>query len=569
MLTRIFSLGEQTLPGETVILRPENAPSGDAGGSTPRVATEVHDSAVNRLYLVAAVVAVAFTFSLGIGPFVVHVLGGERLPREGAMTVVALLIIGLSLGVLGAIRSGRLGPAALVHLGLVYEVVGAGLMTAQSWYAGSLIQQQVLSINWVCIWIVAFPLVIPATPLQNVVASFLSASMGPLFLAICVLGYGSDMPSGQKLVMSFLPNYMSVAVAIVPAIVMYRLGRSLGVAEKRLEELGSYQLVEKLGQGGMGEVWRAQHRMLARPAAVKLVNLEREEESVLGREQLLRRFEMEAQSTASLHSPHTVSLYDFGRTSEGTFYYVMELLDGLDLESLVKRFGPLPPARAIHLLEQVCSSLAEAHAAGMIHRDIKPANIYLCRLGLEHDWVKVLDFGLVAKAKGCTSCTKEGAADPGRLTAANTIVGTPSFMAPEMAEGRPDIDGRADLYALGCVAYWLLTGTLVFSGPDKTPMKILMDHVGTPPEPPSKRLGKPLPADLEAVVLRCLEKDPRSRPPSASELARLLRECSVEGTWSESEARRWWQENLAELAAKELDTSALSSTVVRSPVTAA
>ncbi|MEZ0228994.1 MAG: serine/threonine-protein kinase, partial [Planctomycetota bacterium] len=453
-------------------------------------------------------------------------------------------------------------------LGLVYEVAGAFLVTMESWLVGSLIQEQILTISWVCVWIVLFPLVIPATPVQNVVASFLSASMGPLFLAICVFGYGSPVPSGPKLVMSFLPNYMSSAMAIVPAIAMYRLGRSLSVAEKKLKELGSYQLVERLGQGGMGEVWRAQHRMLARPAAVKLVNLDHQEETTLGREQLLRRFEMEAQSTASLHSPHTVSLYDFGRTNEGTFYYVMELLDGLDLESLVKKFGPLPPARAVYLVEQICKSLAEAHAAGMVHRDIKPANIYLCRLGLEHDFVKVLDFGLVQKAKGCTSCSKEGG-DPSRLTAANTIVGTPSFMAPEMAEGRPDIDGRADIYAVGCVAYWLLTGTLLFSGPDKTPMKILMDHVGTPPEPPSKRLGRPLPADLEAIVLRCLEKDPRSRPPSASELGRLLREAAVEGSWAESEARRWWQENLAELAAKEVDANALSSTVVRSPVPAA
>ncbi len=557
------------MPGETVILRPESTPAaaGGSGGSTPRVATEVHESSVNRLCILAAVVAGVFTFSLGIGPFTVHVLGAEHLPRQGAMTLVALIVIALSLGVLGAIRSKKLTPASLVYLGLGYEVVGAFLVTTQSWFAGSLIQQQVLSINWVCVWIVIFPLVVPATPLQNIVASFLSATMGPFLLAICVLGYGSPVPSAPKLVMSFLPNYMSAAMAIIPAIALYRLGRQLSVAEKKLRELGSYQLVERLGQGGMGEVWRAQHRMLARPAAVKLVHVNSEEETPLGREQLLRRFEVEAQATASLHSPHTVSLYDFGRTSEGTFYYVMELLDGLDLESLVKRFGPIPPARAVHLLEQVCLSLAEAHAAGVVHRDIKPANIYLCRLGLEHDWIKVLDFGLVAKAKGCTSCSKTGEAS--RLTAANTIVGTPTFMSPEMAEGRPDIDGRADIYALGCVAYWLLTGTVLFSGPDKTPMKILMDHVGTPPEPPSRRLGRPLPAALESVVLKCLEKDPRDRPPSASELGRLLRESAVDGTWGESEARRWWTENLAELAAKEIDANALSSTVVRSPVPAA
>lgn len=546
------------MPGETVILRPEQSPGPQ---STPRH-SEVNESTVQRLGLFASVIAGVGVFALLLDLVLFHVVGWPRPPKFEKTLLVELTLATLSVAVALVTRSRVFKPQTIVQLGLVYEIVGAFLVTFMHWLSGSLVQDQMHSISWLCVWIVMFPLVVPATPLRNIITAFISATMGPFFLAICIVGYGAPMPKPPQLVFSFLPNYMSAAMAIVPAFVMYRLGRSLHVAEKQLKELGAYQLVELLGQGGMGEVWRAEHRMLARPAAVKIVHFDAEDQSGEGRQALLRRFATEAQATASLHSPHTVSLYDFGTTQEGTFYYVMELLDGLDLESLVKRFGPLTPGRTVYLLKQMCKSLAEAHSAGMVHRDIKPANIYLCRLGLEHDWVKVLDFGLVATAKGCTKCSKDGP-EPSRLTAANTIVGTPSFMPPEMAEGRSDIDGRADLYALGCVAYWLLTGTLLFSGADKTPMKILMDHVGTPPEPPSKRLGKSLPASLEALILKCLEKDPRNRPPSASELLRLLEECETGDAWNEGEARRWWQAHLAELAAKEVDASALSSTVVR------
>src|SRR5262245_24008926 len=220
--------------------------------------------------------------------------------------------------------------------------------------------------------------------------------------------------------------------------------------------MGSYHLVELLGRGGMGEVWRGEHRLLKRPAAIKLVRPE-----LLGANSdadshdMLRRFEREAQATAALSSPHTIRLFDFGVTSDRTFYYVMELLAGRDLESLVREFGPVPADRALFLLRQACHSLADAHARGLVHRDVKPANIYTCRMGLEYDFVKVLDFGLVKFAD-------RTAMQQTLMTAAHTTTGTPAYMAPELILGEADIDRRADVYALGCVAYYLLTGQLVF-----------------------------------------------------------------------------------------------------------
>ena len=248
-------------------------------------------------------------------------------------------------------------------------------------------------------------------------------------------------------VLHYLPNYISAFIAMVPFKVMQGLGKQLHEAQ----DLGSYKLVERLGQGGMGEVWRAEHRLLARNAAVKLVRPE-----VLGgggpedAQVIRRRFEREAQATAALGSPHTIRVFDYGVTDDGTFYYVMELLAGRDLESLVREFGPVQADRVVYLLRQVCHSLAEAHARGLVHRDIKPANIYVCRLGLEFDFVKVLDFGLVKvrQPRGQQALT---------ATMEHTT-GTPAYMAPEIILGETNVDRRADVYALGCVAYYLLTG---------------------------------------------------------------------------------------------------------------
>jgi serine/threonine-protein kinase len=309
---------------------------------------------------------------------------------------------------------------------------------------------------------------------------------------------------------------------------------TLGADVSRARELGSYRLIERIGQGGMGEVWKASHQLLAREAAIKFIR----PESILGisaeeSRRMLRRFELEARSTASLTSAHTIDLYDFGVSDDGTFYYIMELLEGLDLDQLVRRFGALPPSRVVHLLAQTCESLEEAHEKGLIHRDVKPANIFVCRSGVRCDFIKVLDFGLVAH--------RRAAAADLRLTLPEHVIGTPAFLAPELALGR-DIDSRSDLYALGCVAYWLATGRQVFEG--SSVLEVVSKHVNVEPDPPSRHAPGEMPRDLDALILRCLEKTPERRPPSAREVARLLRSVPLNDSWSEERAEAWWDEHV-------------------------
>ncbi|HEY3125188.1 MAG TPA: serine/threonine-protein kinase, partial [Thermoanaerobaculia bacterium] len=243
----------------------------------------------------------------------------------------------------------------------------------------------------------------------------------------------------------------------------------------------------------------------------------------------------EAKATAALRSPHTVNIYDFGTTEDGTFYYVMELLEGFDLETLVSRFGPQPPERAISILTQACHSLAEAHQGGLIHRDVKPANIYVCRYGLDWDFVKVLDFGLVKNVQ----MPVEG----GRpLTVAGVVAGTPGYMAPKMGLGNPDVDWRADIYSLGCVGYWLLTGKPVFDA-GSSPMQTLMDHIQKQPPAVSQRTQQRIPPELDFVLLQCLSKDPNERPQTMQDLAASLKRVPPAETWTDERARLWWLDN--------------------------
>jgi serine/threonine-protein kinase len=413
-------------------------------------------------------------------------------------------------------HSGRLTPARLLRASLGFEIAVAIAISLHDHLEPLQAGVPLGAVSWLCVWIVAFPLVVPASPRWALVAGLASASTWPLAY---LLGraLGNPPAPGLTLLEDSLENYIAAGLAMFSTVVI-----------RRLQEMGCYQLVERLDHGGMGEIWRARHRMLARPVAVKLIRPELlglksrvEAAAVVG------RFQREARATATLHSPHTVALHDFGVTSEGTFYYVMELLEGLDLETLVRRFGPVPPERAIHLLVQACDSLAEAHAVGLIHRDVKPANIVACHWGLKWDFVKVLDFGLV---KATWSMGEED-----RLTSEGAITGTPAYMAPEAVLGETTLDARVDLYGLGCVAYWLLTGERVFVG--RTPVEVLLHHVKTQPVPPSERAGRKVPASLEALVLSCLAKDPGDRPPSAEALAARLAECDTAGDWTPARAR--------------------------------
>ena len=299
--------------------------------------------------------------------------------------------------------------------------------------------------------------------------------------------------------------------------------------------VGSYSLIEQLGSGGMGEVWLARHQLLARPAAVKLV---REAAVGWGKDPhvVRERFAREAQATAELRSPHTVQLFDFGVTDTGSFYYVMERLRGMDLQRMVERHGPLPPARAIFLLEQACLSLAEAHALGLVHRDIKPANLFVCRLGPEFDFLKVLDFGVVSR---------QGQASTAPITAAGIVLGTPAFHAPELLPGQSAFDHRADIYALGCVAFWLLTARPPFEAADA--LSVLMHHSNTAPLPPSAYSEEAIPRELDALVLECLAKQPSARPPHAEALWERLQAIAVPSPWNRRRAREWWEMHEPEL----------------------
>jgi eukaryotic-like serine/threonine-protein kinase len=387
-------------------------------------------------------------------------------------------------------------------------------------------------VSWNAILILVYAMMVPTTPRKMFLACFVAASMDPLAVGIANVR-GLAAPTVAKGILLYFPNYICAVIAVLPSIALYRMGRRITNAR----ELGSYELVEQLGHGGMGEVWRAEHRLLARPAAIKLVRPE-----VLGAAGerdvglWLRRFEREAQATAVLNSPHTIKLFDFGLSDEGAFYYVMELLIGRDLESLVRDFGALPADRATYLLRQVCHSLAEAHARGLVHRDIKPANVYACRMGLDYDFVKVLDFGL---ATFSTRAGRRALVSTGHLTS-----GTPAYMAPEVILGEVEVDPRADVYSIGCLAYWLLTSQLVFEASSAT--KMLMDHVQTRPVPPSERTELPIPRELERIVLACLEKDPNRRPQNAGALWQMSLECKSE-TWSREAARQWWEMHLPEL----------------------
>jgi len=290
--------------------------------------------------------------------------------------------------------------------------------------------------------------------------------------------------------------------------------------------LGQYTLLEKIGEGGMGIVFKARHAMLRRPTAIKLLPVER------AGEHNLARFEREVQLTSSLAHPNTVSVYDYGRTSEGVLYYAMEYLDGIDLEGLVELDGPQPPGRVAHLMRQIAGALEEAHSVGLIHRDVKPANVLLTSRRGSPDLVKVVDFGLVKALEERTGTAATGE---------NQIIGTPLYMSPEMIARPGEVDARSDLYALGALAYCLVTGHPPFTG--VTAMEVLGHHLHTPPIPPHERLGAARPTRLDAVILRCLQKSSAERPQSAAEVARLLEDCGDVPAWTPDMARAWWQKN--------------------------
>jgi eukaryotic-like serine/threonine-protein kinase len=525
-----------TLDDRPAVLRPRISARKTAGATVPtdqQVASHLAVQAAHRLEIVSMAALVATLLLWLLVNFIAGELANEFAPPlQWAPPIAALTS---SAAMLLIARSGRWSSATLIRIGLVYEVVmslsavsGAYLVAFQGLGESDLTSDRI-GINGVALWTMFFTVLVPARPREALIALVISNAFVPLlYLQQVHVGIAPALGIGRFIQIFVLPYAATIALSYVAARVVHHLG----VEVRRAHDLGSYRLEVLLGRGGMGEVWRASHRMLARPAAIKLIRRDTLARDPAMAATAVDRFEREAQVIASLQSPHTVALYDFGVTDDGSLYYVMELLEGVNLETLVRKFGPLPPERVVYLLRQACSSLAEAHHRGLVHRDIKPANIYLCQRGMEHDVVKVLDFGIVKKA------VTDDEPAVRQLTRANDIAGTPEYMAPEIAMGTASVDGRADLYALGCVAFWLLTGRPVFE--EATPMAAIIAHVQRQPIPPSTTTEFELPAALDQVVLDCLAKDPEARPADADALSTRLAAISFARPWTEQRAVRWW-----------------------------
>jgi eukaryotic-like serine/threonine-protein kinase len=525
-------------PPRHVLARRQETSSSDLRetGRATRLPTEVLNEQAARLTIFATVAAILWSFVL--------LLDVVLLPTMSATWARNWRIIPLEItGIVGSVIMRRYlcrAETSAEHkssIGIGMMLMNAALIAAANAWAMPALpagSPDVGRPSWIALLILIFAMIAPSVPRQMLAASLIAASFDPLAYFIVWL-VGGTAPTAVRVLILCWPSYACAFVVVVPAKVLHRISRRL----KEAQELGSYHLIERLGHGGMGEVWRAEHRLLARDAAIKLVRPEllgaRNDEEA---QHTLRRFEREAQATAALNSPHTIQVFDFGITQEGTFYYVMELLAGRDLETLIREFGPLPASRTVYLLRQVCHSLADAHARGLVHRDIKPANIYVCRMGLDYDFAKVLDFGLVKIRK------RSNAADS-LVTMDQGTTGTPAYMAPECILGDVDVDRRADVYALGCVAYFVLTGSLVFEADSS--MKMLMQHLHAEPIRPSERSELPIPRELDDLIMACLQKDPALRPQNAGELLNLAYGCECTDAWGQQEARRWWQAHLPHL----------------------
>ena len=532
------------------LIRPHQVttPAG-TGGRRRAVPADLLRSASRRLGIMALVACGLWILASALGHLALRSLSHDDRAwlRLGAPDAIAVVSVLVSLLLYWYTRSDGRDPERVLNLGLIYMVCTAfALGLVVHWTPMEASRGIAPTISWIGAVVLMFAAIVPSTPAKTLLAGVVAVSMNPIAMWIArARGLWNFESVIDPLVMHH-PDYLLLGVAVVISHVVTGLGHQVAKAR----EMGSYQRGELLGRGGMGEVYHATHRMLARPAAIKLIRPE-----VLGgrdpaaAQRAVARFRREAKTAASLRSPHTVELYDFGVTDDQTLYFVMELLEGLTLESLVRRNGPLPAGRVVHILRQVCASLAEAHARGLVHRDIKPANIHVGRVGLTHDFVKVLDFGLV---KPLTAATGEQslASEDG------LVVGTPGYMAPEIALGA-GVDARADLYSLGCVAYYLLTGKQVFDG--DTPMQVFAQHLQAAPTPPSHRGPGDVPPELEQLVLACLAKRREDRPPSAAELDRRLAAAAVE-PWTEADAEQWWT---AQGPPGSLDGGASSESVTR------
>ncbi len=491
--------------------------------------TDMIRRAGERLSWAAAIYAVTYTLAYGssrLTPEFLEIWGG----RAGVLPPDFIAVSFVLLGVITAVWARTAGPSpgTLLAVGPLFLIAGAAGIDAWLVWGHWEADMTWVGISWTAVWIVTFPLIVPNTPTRTLAAALVAASTVWVWYFIGVRNGGPPL-SASLLVTIILPNYICAGIAVVGARVLYGLGRDIAAAR----EMGSYQLIGLLGEGGMGEVWKAKHKLLARPAAIKLIKSGGSRATQETTPGVLHRFEREVQATAQLRSPHTVEVYDYGLTEDHTFYYVMELLDGMNLEQLVAEHGPQPAERVVHVLLQVCHSLAEAHEKGLVHRDIKPANIFICRYGRDFDFVKVLDFGLVKQSGGSGNV---------KLTDVGSFAGTPAYTSPESASGE-DVDQRTDVYSLGCVAFWLLAGRTVFESTSAVSM--LMEHLSATPPAPSSCAELPVPEALDQLILDCLEKNPHDRPSEIWEVANRLRAVETSSSWHRGRMRAWWDRHVA------------------------
>jgi hypothetical protein len=504
---------------------------GEAGNSEPR---DLTDQLRRRLRLFACLAVVSSLVDIAI-KLILH--GSEILSTIGPWThrqqqIVTLTVLALfellAVILLAARRSQPLSRLrlleALVFTGIVLFFIENDVGTLrEDWDA--------ITAHWAAfsnaaalqyaVLIISYGVLIPNPWRRCAAAVVLIAASA--YLASTIGFALAPQPAG--IIAAYL-GQLTIWLGVAGVVVVYGAYRIeiLRDQAERGRELGQYRLRQLLGSGGMGKVYLAQHRLLRRACAIKIIHPER-----AGDSNNLTRFEREVQATATLTHPNTIQIYDYGRTEDGTFYYVMEHLHGLTLEETVKAHGPLHPARAVHLLRQLCSALGEAHAIGLLHRDIKPGNVMVCQRGGIHDVVKLLDFGLVLPL------AKDG--DGERLSLHGSISGTPAYMSPEQINASKNLDSRSDIYSLGALAYFALTGQSPFAG--RTPVEMMAAHIYEQPQ----HLARHRPdvdADLEGIVLRCLAKDPAARFPDAESLENALAECRCAGQWSRKEAAAWW-----------------------------